>query len=158
MANAVDAIASVPKTASATRLFSRCSPSSDDESGIPIRRRFTAEYTSRASHELTSKRGLALGDGHGQTGEWVVYCWHLVEEVRMDKDSIKTAEANIAELQSALDDAQQMLQAAERAQEAAERAHEAAQQNAQVLRTVAIAAIAGAVVIAVVVGRRRHRD
>ena len=69
----------------------------------------------------------------------------------MDQEAIKNAEAKIAEVQSALDNAQRVLQAAERAQETA-------QKSADVMRTVALAAIGGLVLIALVFGiRRRHR-
>ena len=44
MAKAVDATASVPKTASATRFVSRCSPSLSDDRGDPISARFRTEY------------------------------------------------------------------------------------------------------------------
>jgi hypothetical protein len=74
----------------------------------------------------------------------------------MDSDSIHDAEANIAKLQSALDDAQQMLQAAERAQEAAQRAHETAQAHAAKLRTISIIAVA-VIIVAVLLGFRRRR-
>jgi hypothetical protein len=75
----------------------------------------------------------------------------------MDSESIQDAQANIASLQSALDDAQQMLQAAERAQEAAQRAHEAADAHAVLLRTVSIVAI-GVIVVAVLTGFRRRKS
>ena len=77
--------------------------------------------------------------------------------VDMNTDSIQDAQANIAKLQSALDDAQQMLQAAERAQEAAQHAHEAAEAHAATLRTVSIVAIA-VIVVAVLLGFRRRRS
>jgi hypothetical protein len=70
----------------------------------------------------------------------------------MDQDAIKNAEAKIAEVQSALDNAQRVLHAAERAQETAEK-------SAHVLRTVAVAAIVGLVLVTLAVvgiGRRRH--
>jgi len=69
----------------------------------------------------------------------------------VDQESIKNAEAQIATVQAALDDAQRVLKAAERAQQAAER-------SAQTMRTVAMAAIGGIVVIAAVsaFGRARH--
>jgi hypothetical protein len=70
----------------------------------------------------------------------------------MDQDTIKNAEAKIAEVQSALDNAQRVLQAAERAQETAEK-------SAHVLRTVALAAIVGLVLVTLAVvglGRRHH--
>src|SRR5262245_32392176 len=78
-------------------------------------------------------------------------------EPDMNNDSIQDAQANIAKLQSALDDAQQMLQAAERAQEAAQRAHEAAESHAATLRTVSVIAIA-VIVVAVLLGFRRRRS
>jgi len=69
----------------------------------------------------------------------------------MDQDTIKNAEAKIAEVQSALDNAQRVLKGAERAQETAEK-------SAQVLRTVAVAAIVGLVLVtlAALGFRRRH--
>ena len=75
----------------------------------------------------------------------------------MDSDSIQNAEANIAQLQSALDDAQQMLLAAQRAQEAAQRAHESAEAHAATLRTVSLIAI-GVIIVAVLLGIRRRRS
>lgn len=75
----------------------------------------------------------------------------------MDSESIQDAQANIAGLQSALDDAQQVLQAVERAQEAAQRAHEAAESHAVMLRTVSFVAI-GAIVVALLMGIRRRRS
>jgi multidrug efflux pump subunit AcrB len=74
----------------------------------------------------------------------------------MDLDAIKNAEAQVANIQAALDDAQRVLQAAERAQLAAERAHQVAEQSTQVMRTVALAAIAGLVVVALTVRRSHH--
>jgi hypothetical protein len=70
----------------------------------------------------------------------------------MDQDAIKNAEEKIAEVQSALDNAQRVLHAAERAQETAER-------SAHVLRSVALAAIVGLVLVTLAVlgfGRRHH--
>ena len=61
MANAVDAMASVPKTASATRLFSRCSSSASDDSGDPISSRFNTEYTQPACHAGALGRGIPRG-------------------------------------------------------------------------------------------------
>src|SRR5262249_36167384 len=49
-AKAVDAMASVPNTASATRLERRCSCNASDAKGDPINRRFTSEYATRDSH------------------------------------------------------------------------------------------------------------
>jgi hypothetical protein len=66
----------------------------------------------------------------------------------MDQDAIKNAEAKIAEVQSALDNAQRVLQAAEHAQETAEK-------SAEVLRTIALAAVAGLILLALVIGIRR---
>ncbi len=48
VANAVEATASVPNTASATRLLSRCSSSTSDDSGDPINSRLRSEYTPSA--------------------------------------------------------------------------------------------------------------
>jgi hypothetical protein len=59
----------------------------------------------------------------------------------MDQDAIKNAEEKVAAVQAALDDAQRVLQAAEKAQQAAE-------EGAKVMRSVALAAIAGLVVLA----------
>lgn len=67
----------------------------------------------------------------------------------MDQDAINNAEAKIATVQAALDEAQRVLQAAERAQQVAE-------ENAKVMRTVALAAIAGLVVLALALATRRH--
>ena len=69
----------------------------------------------------------------------------------MDQETIKKAEAQLATVQAALDDAQRVLQAAERAQQAAEK-------NAQVMRTIALTAVGGLVVVALAValGRSRH--
>ena len=43
----------MPKTANATRFVSRCSSSSADDTGDPIRMRFKTEYTPRAWHDDT---------------------------------------------------------------------------------------------------------
>jgi len=67
----------------------------------------------------------------------------------VDPDAIKNAEARIAEVQAALDDAQQVLQAAERAQQTAEK-------SAEVMRTVALAALGGLILLALVHAVRRH--
>ena len=68
----------------------------------------------------------------------------------MDQDAIKNAEVKVAEMQSALDDAQRVLQAAERAQQTAEK-------SVEVMRTVAIAAVGGLVLVALVhATRRKH--
>jgi hypothetical protein len=67
----------------------------------------------------------------------------------MDPDAIKNAEMRIAEVQAALDDAQQVLQAAERAQQTAEK-------SADVMRTVALAALGGLILLALVHAVRRH--
>ena len=69
----------------------------------------------------------------------------------MDQEAIKNAETRIADVQSALDDAQRVLKAAERAQEAAEK-------SAGVMRTVALAAVGGLVLVTLFVAlyRRRH--
>lgn len=68
----------------------------------------------------------------------------------MDSEAIRNAEEKVASVQAALDEAQRVLQAAERAQEAAER-------GAKGMRSVAIAAIAGLVVLALVHGIQRAR-
>ena len=73
----------------------------------------------------------------------------------MKTDSIQDAQANIAKLQSALDDAQQILLAAERAEEAAQRAHEAVEKHPAMLRTVSVIAI-GLIVAAVLTAIRRR--
>ncbi|MGO8907293.1 MAG: hypothetical protein ACLQMH_16970 [Solirubrobacteraceae bacterium] len=52
-------------------------------------------------------------------------------------------------MQSALDDAQRVLQAAERAQQTAEK-------SAEVMRTVALAAVGGLVLVTLVAALRRH--
>jgi hypothetical protein len=67
----------------------------------------------------------------------------------MDPDAIKNAETRIAEVQAALDDAQQVLQAAERAQQTAEK-------SAEVMRTVALAALGGLILLSLVHAVRRH--
>ncbi|MGO9751461.1 MAG: hypothetical protein ACLP8S_04595 [Solirubrobacteraceae bacterium] len=67
----------------------------------------------------------------------------------MDQDAIKNAETKIAEVQTALDNAQRVLQAAERAQQTAEK-------SAELMRTVAIAAVGGLVIIALVHALRGH--
>jgi hypothetical protein len=67
----------------------------------------------------------------------------------VDPDAIKNAETRIAEVQAALDDAQQVLQAAERAQQTAEK-------SAEVMRTVALAALGGLILVALVHAVRRH--
>ena len=67
----------------------------------------------------------------------------------MDTDAIKNAETRIAEVQAALDDAQQVLQAAERAQQTAEK-------SAEVMRTVALAALGGLILLSLVHAVRRH--
>ena len=59
----------------------------------------------------------------------------------MDQEAIKNAETRA--MQSARDDAQRALQAAERVQQAAEA-------NAEVMRTVAIVAVGGLVLVALV--------
>ena len=66
----------------------------------------------------------------------------------MDQQAIKNAEQKVAEMQSALDDAQRVLQAADRAQQTAEKSFE-------VMRTVAIAAVGGLVLVALVHAMRR---
>lgn len=68
----------------------------------------------------------------------------------MDQEAIKNAEAKVAAVQSALDDAQRVLQAAEKAQRAAE-------EGAKVMRTVALAAIAGLVLLALSLATKTHR-
>ena len=67
----------------------------------------------------------------------------------MDPDAIKNAEMRIADVQSALDDAQRVLQAAERAQETAEK-------SAEVMRTIALAALGGLILLSIVHPLRRH--
>ncbi len=67
----------------------------------------------------------------------------------MDHDAIKNAEEKVASVQAALDEAQRVLQAAEKAQLVAE-------QSTKMMRTVAIAAIAGLVVVTLLV-KRSHR-
>ena len=67
----------------------------------------------------------------------------------MDPDAIKNAEMRIADVQSALDDAQRVLQAAERAQETAEK-------SADVMRTIALAAVGGLILLSLVHAARRH--
>jgi multidrug efflux pump subunit AcrB len=67
----------------------------------------------------------------------------------MDQDAIKNAEAKVATVQAALDEAQHVLQAAEKAQQVAE-------ESAKVMRTVALAAIAGLVLLALTLATRRH--
>ena len=67
----------------------------------------------------------------------------------MDPDAIKNAEMRIADVQSALDDAQQVLQAAERAQETAEK-------SAEVMRTIALAAVGGLILLSLAHALRRH--
>jgi hypothetical protein len=72
------------------------------------------------------------------------------KERLVDQEAIKNAEAQIANVQSALDDAQRVLKAAERAQETAEK-------SAEVMRTVALAAVGGLVLVTLVVAlHRRH--
>lgn len=68
----------------------------------------------------------------------------------MDHDAIANAEAKIATVQAALDDAQRVLQAAEKAQQAAE-------DGAKKMRTVAVGAIVGLVLVALFATLRRHR-
>jgi len=67
----------------------------------------------------------------------------------VDPDAIKNAEMRIADVQSALDDAQRVLQAAERAQETAEK-------SAEVMRTIALAAVGGLILLSIVHALRRH--
>jgi len=67
----------------------------------------------------------------------------------VDPDAIKNAEMRIADVQSALDDAQQVLQAAERAQETAEK-------SAEVMRTIALAAVGGLILLSLAHALRRH--
>ena len=73
----------------------------------------------------------------------------------MDLEAIQNAEAQVASVQAALDDAQRVLQAAERAQLAAEHAKEVAERSARLMRNVAIAAIVGMFLVAIV-RRSRH--
>jgi hypothetical protein len=68
----------------------------------------------------------------------------------MDPEAIKNAEMRVAEVQSTLDEAQRVLQAAERAQQAAER-------SAEVMRTVALAAAGGLVLVSLLLAVRRRR-
>ena len=63
VANAVDAMASVPNTASATRFVSRCSSNAAEDSGEPIKIRFTSEYTGRACHAPPAASRLAGPSG-----------------------------------------------------------------------------------------------
>jgi hypothetical protein len=67
----------------------------------------------------------------------------------MDPDAIKNAEARIAEVQAALDNAQRVLQAAERAQQTAEK-------SAGAMRTVALAAVGGLIILSLAHALRRH--
>lgn len=64
-----------------------------------------------------------------------------MKAVIMDQEAIKNEETKA--MQSARDDAQRVLQAAERVRQTAE-------QNVEVMRTVAIVAVAGLVLVAVV--------
>jgi hypothetical protein len=66
----------------------------------------------------------------------------------VDQVTIKDAEQRVAEMQSALDDAQRVLQAADRAQQTAEK-------SVEVMRTVAIAAVSGLVLVALVHAMQR---
>ena len=68
----------------------------------------------------------------------------------MDQEAIKNAEARIADVQAALDDAQRVLQTAQRAQDTARDA-------VHVMRRVALAAVGGLIVIAVLAAFRRAR-
>jgi hypothetical protein len=68
----------------------------------------------------------------------------------MDPEAIKNAEAHIAEVQAALDDAQRVLHAAERAQETAEK-------SAGAMRTIALVAVGGLIILSIVHAARRHR-
>ena len=69
----------------------------------------------------------------------------------MDQDAIQKAEMRVAEVQSALDATQRVLQAAERAQQTAEK-------SIEVMRTVAIAAVGGLILIALVHALRQKHD
>ena len=60
----------------------------------------------------------------------------------MDQETIKNAEARVADLQSALDDAQRVLQAAEHAQQTVE-------ESVPVIRRLALLALVGLVLVAV---------
>src|SRR5262249_46318633 len=64
VANAVEAIASVPNTANATRLVSRCSPSLRDESGDPMRMRLTSEYTGHISARVQAVPAVQDSTNH----------------------------------------------------------------------------------------------
>jgi DNA-binding transcriptional LysR family regulator len=76
----------------------------------------------------------------------------------VDSDSIKDAQANIAQMQDALANAQRVLEAAERAQEAADQARANAERHIATLRTVSIAAIVAIVFGVLASFRRRHHD
>jgi hypothetical protein len=67
----------------------------------------------------------------------------------MDQEAIKDAETKVAKMQSVLDDTQRVLQAAERAQQTAEK-------SVEVMRTVAVAAVGGLVLVALVHAMRRE--
>jgi len=68
----------------------------------------------------------------------------------MDQEAIKDAEMRVAKMQSVLDGAQRALQAAERAQQTAEK-------SVEVMRTVAIAAVGGLVLVALIHSVRREQ-
>ena len=94
---------------------------------------------------------MSLGTSHDRLAATPDHTGRTMKEPKVDQEAIKNAEAQVATVQAALDDAQRVLQAAERAQQAAEK-------SAQVMRTVALAALGGLVVVAVAVslGRSRH--
>ncbi len=69
----------------------------------------------------------------------------------MDQEAIQNAEIRVAEVQSALDATQRVLQAAERAQQAAEK-------SVEVMRNVAIAAVGGLILVALVHALRQKHD
>lgn len=67
----------------------------------------------------------------------------------MTQEAIQDAEMKVAKMQSVLDDTQRALQAAERVQQTAEK-------SVEVMRTVAIAAVGGLVLVALVHAVRRE--
>ena len=69
----------------------------------------------------------------------------------MDQEAIQNAEMRVAEVQSALDATQRVLHAAERAQQTAEK-------SVEVMRTVAIAAVGGLILVALVHALRQKHD
>lgn len=68
----------------------------------------------------------------------------------MDQEPIRNAEMRVAEMQSVLDATQRVLQAAERAQQTAEK-------SVEMMRTVALAAVGGLILLALIHAlRQRH--